>query len=568
MRRVDLRELSAAHRRLFDEAASAQIGEFNELISSLYPVAPTPEALLDGSLSRSPFVGGLYLDCCRLAFIDRLLSGEGFDEVVVGDPILAEVIDGRLRRDGVRAQVILEKDLFDGFLAALRPGARLLKTSLRFARRWAAGLTLPRPTPSSPITLLDTFLLDGSCNGGRFVDRYYIGSQEFLTDTERSGFYYVPELPERGSVAGLLGAAQATGERFLFKEAFLRVEDYFAALVWPLNDSLDRTTPRTFCGFDVAPLIQRDRSVTAWNSMSLAAFLNFRFMKRLKEAGIPLRLVVDWSENQLLDRGLVLGTRSSFPKTPVVGYAGFIKPALAHPYAQPTSREQDLGLVNDRLYVSGPGLVDAAKAYCPGLETTAGPAFRFAHVWKDHGLKTPSQRPTILGALPISISGSLEILGLLRDAALPGELKGARVLLKAHPALDVSAVKAGFGAAWPESYEFFTGDFAGALEQADIMLSSASSACLEALSRGVPVIVAGAQRELTENPIPPWVDPSIWRLAYNSEELTRGFAELFSRDAARLKRYAEIGQSVREQCFEPVTPQGARRLFQLDRTKT
>jgi hypothetical protein len=563
MRRVDLDRLTPPQLRLLDRAAAEIRGDFNALIDGLYPEDGS-DLLLHGTLSRSPFVSGLFLDCCRLALVESLLAGEGFDELVVEAGPLADAIESRLLRDGSPARVSRRAG---SPLRRLRPFGRLAKAAFRYFRRWAAGFSAPKPDSSVPLTLLDIFLLEDSCRDGKLRDRYYSGWQEFLAEAERSSVYYLPELPEAGDPGKLIASAVATGERFLFKERYLRASDYFAAMLAPLRGLPGASTPRTFRGFDAAPLIQEDARLNAWNSQTLAGILNRRLVRRLKEAGVALRLVVDWSENQLLDRGLVLGVRENFPGVPVFGYAGYVIAPARHPYAHPTRRERAARLVPDRLFAVGRGLVDGLKEFCPELDAAAAPAFRFRGVWRERAARPDPAKPTILLALPISPQGALDVLTLAAAATLPAGFENARFAVKAHPALPPDELRRLFPGAWPAALEFVVGNFADLAEAADLLISNTSSVCAEALALGVPVVVAGSSTGLTENPIPAWVPADVWRLAYSPEEMSRAYSDLLTKDPTRLKLYAEIGRRVREECFEPVDEAGVRRLFQL-RTKT
>ena len=54
---------------------------------------------------------------------------------------------------------------------------------------------------------------------------------------------------------------------------------------------------------------------------------------------------------------------------------------------------------------------------------------------------------------------------------------------------------------WPEVFEIADGNFTESISQADLMVGNASSTSMEALAYGVPVIIAGSRRGITQNPI-------------------------------------------------------------------
>jgi hypothetical protein len=81
-----------------------------------------------------------------------------------------------------------------------------------------------------------------------------------------------------------------------------------------------------FLEFEITPLIKSELwSMTAFTQVCIA-LLNYRFTYRLKEKGVRLRLVVDWFENQITDKGWNAGFRKFFPETPTLGYAGYLVP--------------------------------------------------------------------------------------------------------------------------------------------------------------------------------------------------------------------------------------------------
>ncbi len=563
MRRVDLGELPPDLLPLYQETAAACRGDFDALIGSLYPDDGDPARLLAGPLSRSPFVSSLFLDCVRLRFVETLVSRGGIDELVVGTAPLKRVLDAGLRGEAVR--VVLAESAARRARRLLRPLVRAAKAAARLAAAVGRGRRLPPGLP--PLTLLDTFLVDGAFRDGIFRDRYYPGLLDALNPAERDAVYFLPEFPEGEDAGALIHAAEDSGERFLFKDAYLTIGDRIAVLLSPLRTLAAPPGPRPFGRFDAAPLIRADAWETAWNFQSLAGLLNLAFARRLKEAGVAVRLVVDWSENQLLDRGLALGFHRAYPSTPVVGYCGYVIAPVAHPYTRPTRPERAAGLVPDRLVVTGPALVSGARAADPGLAVEDGPAFRFQGVRRARRARPDPGATTVLLALPISREGALDALRLAADA----RLEGVRFTVKPHPTMPPSHLRAAFeaeGRAWPASFAFVSGDFADRVEEADALAGSVSSTCVEAAATGVPVIIVGNARGLTEDPIPEGLAAGMRRVAFTPEEFARAVRELATKDPAAVARYAQTGQAVADACFRPVDEDGVRRLLQLERTKT
>ena len=53
---------------------------------------------------------------------------------------------------------------------------------------------------------------------------------------------------------------------------------------------------------------------------------------------------------------------------------------------------------------------------------------------------------------------------------------------------------------WPREFIFKEGDFHAVVEKCDLLVTNASSVSLEALAKGVPVIIVSPQNGVVQNP--------------------------------------------------------------------
>jgi hypothetical protein len=135
--------LAPAESRLFDQTAWELRVDYNDLIAGLQEKArPDAFGLLHSLFSRNPYCSPLYLRCCRLAFVARILSHEAPEEteVVCDDWWLNRTI--RSSFPGVRTR-----------LASASAGKVVLKTLLRpfyaYANRSPASVGLSRVSPAA-----------------------------------------------------------------------------------------------------------------------------------------------------------------------------------------------------------------------------------------------------------------------------------------------------------------------------------------------------------------------------------------------------------------------------------
>jgi hypothetical protein len=122
---------------------------------------------------------------------------------------------------------------------------------------------------------------------------------------------------------------------------------------------------------------------------------------------------------------------------------------------------------------------------------------------------------------------------------------------------------AALGRPLPQGWELVSGELDDLIARADVLVSSASSACVQALASGVPVVVMGSLRGLTQNPIPAATDQRLWTLCYTAAEVRAALERFGARTQDEIRRERELGFALRERFFTPVTRDSVARLLRL-----
>lgn len=350
----------------------------------------------------------------------------------------------------------------------------------------------------APRILVDTFVLPGK----EKEDRYYAGVFDFLTPGERSAIRLVPTFhgyTPKQYLAPLRWLA-GQSDRFLFKESFLRVEDYVHALAHALRIFFLRPPSIPVGPFDLGRLIREELGRFGGLEDAVHGFLNFAFAKRLREAGVRPERVVDWHENHGRDRGWNLGFRRFHPGIPRIGFA---PGALSqwHLAAAPLPSERRAGVLPEALFTPSRHLAKAARAADPALQAETTGAFRFA---------LPQTRPKrrrgpLRLLVPLSYDSRLARDSCLRIRSLLQDVDdvGFQVVFKAHPATPHSSQEALETESSSSKESWTSRPFSEELELADAVLGSWTTALLEAVNAGVPAGVLRSPDGLFHNPIPP-----------------------------------------------------------------
>jgi hypothetical protein len=557
--------VSKDYRDLYEAAAKEARQSFTLLIETISEAhIGDLDWFLSSPASRNTFTSTLFTRCCQIGFLKKLLGqGTAVDAVVTDSPALAEALRLWMGRENPSATVTLQAPVRNRLNLTLGAIVRLIgypavhlwhflqARSTRSARSVVA--------PSSPATLIDTFVMSGY----EETDRYYPGMLDGLTDREKASVFFVPTFYRigPGEVRQVFKRLRAGGRNFLFKEDYLKFADYLFAFGHAFRVLKIRFGTVLYKGVDVSGLIREEIRGFRRLGDTIIALLNTRFAVRLSKAGVPLRLVVDWFENQVGDKGWNAGFNTAYPRTPTVGYRGFVNTEF-YLCDRPTPSEQRSGLLPKTVGLMGKGMGASLCEFCPGLPVESAPAFRFAHLHANQPMPPAGNGAefNILVALPFSANDARRILSLV-NAVGPGLADNVCFGIKPHPTASTLTVPDTTGE--KIRVRRLDGDFSALLTESDLLVSTASSVCMESLAMGIPVIVVGNPNGLTLNPIPDSVASDLWRLAYSADDMRKAIRYFWQRSNGTIRRHRDEGKTIRDDFFTPVTKRRVRAFLRL-----
>jgi len=209
-----------------------------------------------------------------------------------------------------------------------------------------------------------------------------------------------------------------------------------------------------------------------------------------------------------------------YPDVPTKGCLGFV---VSGYYAglSPTQFELEGGSLPNAIDVIGGDMyIQERRKFCPELPFSAAPAFRFQETMK-FKQNPDAEKNIVLLALPILIDESREILQLALDTKAE---EGTRWVIKHHPAYKRDQ----FISLLPESknkiFELSDKPLADLFQNTRLLVTTASSTCLEAVVSGIPVSILGSRSGPTLNPLEGIVDEKYWSVCYTCEHLQEALA--------------------------------------------
>jgi surface carbohydrate biosynthesis protein (TIGR04326 family) len=560
---INLTDLDVESIILLNEISDRIKQDFNNLIEDIFKKTNgNLEWLVSSTLSRNPYLSDIYLSLCYLLFVKYIYKEKkvNISLIIAPDYAIKEVLVDYFYKENINIKVIGPSKHFNIVKSIMKSVLSLC----RYLYRMTSYLLLKKKTRirkiSKPITIIDTFFLDSMFRSGKFEDRYYNGLLSNLSKDERDQIYFLPTLSIKSKLDEVLKIADKSEEKFIYSLDYLNISDYLSALFRSIRSISFNFNQFIFFGFKIGPILKRDQLLNIFNYSSLQGINNYLFIRRLKESGIKLRLVIDWFENQVIDRGFNRGIKDYFPNTPSIGYQGYIISTDFNFYIQPTIYEQVHKLIPDEIAVVGNGLRNDILKFNNRLIVNVAPAFRFSDVWEKSKKVSSIKTNNILIVLPIAIKECMEILSLVINAYKMGGLNEIHFHIKTHPSFNITKLKK---LNLPDNFILVNGTFRDCILDTDMMLGNTSSTCLEAIAMGIPVIIIGSQSGLTQNPIPKNVNKNIWREVYTAEDLKSSIIDYFISSEKEIEKFKQIGEEVKRDYFQPVTEEGVRKFLKF-----
>ncbi len=520
-----------------------------------------------GVTCRNTFRSRLYVDFCRLAYVRAsILKGRPLTVIRVDSSALATVLVKLFAHLNILAPKI-EIISSNRFPTWVTPLLSVLNVIYRFANAGIAAWLTSTKTPSSstPLTLLDTFAFPQYFNKqGEYLDRHYPGFEEFLSPQEKATVRFVPTI---------LGArfpwqffrmirAMRRGS-FLLPWDYYHLKDYFDAVVGSFTAHRCLQRIPLWQSVDVSPLIRAELQAGMGGVDLASAILYFRLPQRLREQNVTVRLLVDWWENQVIDRALVMGFRKAYPQVDMIGYQGYLA-SDRYFCVDPAAFEEQGGTLPPILAVGSPLLIKQRREHFGPLSISveSAPLLRNSGVWREVRHAPNPAFLTLFLPLPLDIIACRDIVALAAKSVTRLNDTSIRWWLKLHPSHRRENVFNAVPLAGKPPFILVDGQFDDLAEQADIVFSSTSGSCLEAMAKGCAVIIVGNSNGLTFNPIPSLIPEDGWRLCFDTDDVIEAVADFrpFVEPVFRQER----AKQVLEGCFAPVTREGVRHLFRFD----
>ena len=508
-----------------------------------------------GVVCRNTYISLLHDRFCRLQLLEDRLKQQGstYSAILIDSKSMYSPVSQLLQRYSCSAEIC-------GYTR--RKSFHLLKKLIKNIYIcfnywfWARCFNQRKVKPKGNVILMDLFLLKNGFNLDMTIsDRYYTGLINYLDEDQKNQVYYLPTL------SGLryphdwfkqFHNIVKSRSNILLKEFWLGWRDYLMAIRQSLTLHKSIKIIPKWKEIDISKLVKEELFLERGSYAISSSFLLYISFKRYKDDGLRIEGIIDWFENQVIDRALYLGVRKFYPQVETKGYMGII---LGGYYAgsTPMSYEYQAGVLPNELFVVGSKYIENKRKYCKEIKVSTAPAFRFQNVMNFYQ-DTEAHKDKIILAMPMMIEESRQIIELAFKTVLP---KKYSWIIKTHPATPYDKLANILPDKVKNSFLFTDRDLVDLFQEAHLLITNASSVALEAVVTGVPVAIVGNRSGPTINPLHYIVDNIYWSICYTPEDLIDTIEKRLPTKALNTLSY-----------FEPVTLKGVLKMLNFEKEHT
>lgn len=401
--------------------------------------------------------------------------------------------------------------------------------------------------------LVDTFLLEGDLDAsGVFRDRFLPGLLDYY---QQHGVMAASAACTEALPFWQLGktyrAMRNSTTRFAPSELFLRISDILDGQwrAWRAGERSPAFSDYPFAGLNIGQV------ATFWWKIAARRTVAARILTavgiRMETVGLAPRFFLDWCENQPLDKAMQIAFSRTCGATQTIAVRQYFPAENILSFFSSTG-EVERGVVPKVNWVCGRRTAELfARHDALGVYRTV-PALRYSHLYSaESGLLCGEDLVVFLTS---ALGEALSILGIAFSDIDKTLASFRSVRVKSHQALQVN-IPALAAEHWPQIrgkaviWESATSSVL--LPSAALVLTAGSSVAVEALCRGIPVVLTGRTAGLDVNPLED-IESSIWRIAYTPAEFNV-LVEDWLPSLPPVKERQALGLTIRADYFEPVT---------------
>ncbi len=472
---------------------------------------------LHRSVVRNTYKSNLFLYLCFINTIFQIFKFSGkIDEIITDNKGLYYCIREIILQCGVKTKVILNNKNKFIFITVIKN--ILVTTNLLILRYIFSRIFFKKKENLKNIILIDTFITKQSFDENfKFNDVFYTGITKYADKKIKKNIYYYPTFYGFVSPFKLYKAYKGIKKsnlNFIINDNYLNLFNFIKCFLISITAPFQLQNIPKWSGINLDYIFKNETYLDVGENSFFQSIVIYKSFIFLKKNNVNIDLAIDWFENQNVDRAFNLSISKNYKNTRTKGYLGVV-PVDFNAAVFPTRYESLIKLIPNTIITIGERFNKKIKKYDNQLKVETGPAFRFQNI---HQKKRRSKikLKNILLCLPMHLKDATDIFNLAYESKLD---LSYNFIVKTHPLLDKKKIQDLILISNDKKFIFSDENLYDLFDNSEYIITSASSVCLEAISFGLKVIIAGSRTNITKNNLKDIVEEYDWKVCYNSEDM-------------------------------------------------
>ena len=514
---TNLDDLSVEYCKLLDNLCLKNQSNYTNLIKKIFEIHKSEYKnndlnILHPVFSKDDRIKGLFYQLCKLSLVKKLYK-KNIKSFSTSDKVLAKIIKNKYQDVSIKLAKKNKIRIFTEILTFAKNFFYII--NLYLAKNVKRKEEIIRN--NKEIIIIETFYSKNLFKNNEFNEQYHCTIKNKNTKLNlKRNIYFYPTILINEPLKKYINLAKKKLDKQIFCFDFLYLKDYFRALSFSLFFNKEKIRNVFFDQYRVDDLIKSFINENRNNRSTIIAILNYFFFKRLKEKDIKIKLIIDWYENQIIDKGFILGKNKFYTNVKCKGHMGFVTDFDTSVRLKPTIFEQKQKLIPNEILVCGPRIKKIICQNNNSLKIKIVPAIRNQHMYKLNkvAIKRNKKKRELLVIFSADNDETYKILDILNKIKNDKDLRSYSIKIRLHRQTPKTKIQ-------DKIRDFIIDDkeFMNSLLRSDLVIVTGSTAAIEAFIAGKNVIIIGNTDGLTKNPLRDKTSKNTYRVCYNESQL-------------------------------------------------
>ena len=485
--------LTEEQAKKFDNISLKNKSKIDKLLEEIFlNTNKNPKWILSPIFGRDYFQSDLLRDLNFLCLADYYIKKKKYKKIRVRNHILKKIIQQRYQNIQIISNFSLTNN-FSNFFKLILSFFKISIYSILMIFCKEEGRI--KNYKNKNIILIETFFSKNLYNK-KYKDRYHKEIFLKLPDKIKKKSYFFPINLSIFYIRKYLKCIRNEKIKFIHPLDFLKLKDYIDSIFLLAKLGSIPKKKISFENFEVNRIIKYHIFFSNFNFSTFIAGLNYFFLKRLKEKDFNIEIILDWYENQIIDKGLCLGKNHFTPNSVLKGHMGYINDFKKIYYYTPTILEKKQKALPDEILLVSKGIYKKFYKKIKYLNFKLVPAIRNKMIFNLQKKEPQNLKTNVLIICSANTEENNFIFSLISEIYTKIDFQKFNIVIKLHPNTKINSKLKN-----KKKLIITNNKFYSLLSNSDIVISGGTTATIEAKILNKKIILIGNNNGITLNPL-------------------------------------------------------------------